>query len=53
MDNPITFYVQEVLGQAPAGLQGLEYVVAAVILVFCCMSIINLISGIFRWIGGI
>lgn len=53
MDEQIIVYVQEILGAAPAGLESLEYVVASVLLVMLCMSAINLISGIFRWIGGI
>lgn len=53
MDDQIIVYVQEILGAAPAGLEPLEYVVASVLLVMLCMSAVNLISGIFRWIGGI
>lgn len=45
-------YVQELLGAPPAGYDALQYVVAAALLVILCMSAVNVISGIFRWIGG-
>ena len=45
-------YIFEALGAPPAGLESLQYVVAAVILVTLCNSAIAMISGIFRWIGG-
>lgn len=45
-------YVQELLGAAPAGYEPLEYVISGALLVILCMSGLNMISGIFRWIGG-
>lgn len=53
MDDQIVVYVREILGSAPLGLEPLEYIVSAVLLLFLCMSAINLISGLFRWIGGL
>lgn len=46
-------YVQELLGSAPAGYESLEYVVGSALLVILCMSAVNVIAGLFRWIGGL
>lgn len=45
--------VNEVLGAPPAGMEGIEYLVAGALLVVLCMSAVSMISGIFRYIGGI
>lgn len=45
--------VREVLGTAPAGMEAVEYLVAGALLVVLCMSAISMVSGLFRYIGGI
>lgn len=46
-------YIQEIIGVPPAGCESLEYMIAGALLLLLCMSAINLISSIFRWIGGL
>ena len=45
-------YVSEILGAPPAGFEPLEYVFAGTLLVIVVMSAVSMISGIFKWIGG-
>lgn len=44
--------LRALIGAPPAGLEPLEYVVAAVILIFLLTSAYSLIAMVFRWIGG-
>ena len=45
--------VVQILGPAPAGLEPIVYITAAALLVILCMSAVSLISGLFRYIGGL
>lgn len=45
-------YVRELMGAPPAGLESMEYVFAGVLLIILVSSAISLVSGIFKWIGG-
>lgn len=45
--------IQSVIGAPPVGCEALEYIIAGALLLMLCMSAISMISGIFRWIGGI
>lgn len=44
--------IQRLIGSPPAGYEFLEYLVVAVILIFLLDSLITMIAGIFKWIGG-
>lgn len=44
--------VQHILGPAPVGCEPVEYIVAGCLLVILCMSAVSMISGIFKFIGG-
>lgn len=44
--------VSQIMGEAPPGLEAVEYMVAGALLVILCMSAVSMISGIFRFIGG-
>ena len=44
--------IQSLIGSPPAGSEFLEYLVVAVILIFLLDSLITMIAGIFKWIGG-
>ena len=44
--------IQRLIGSPPAGFAFLEYLVGAVILIFLLDSLITMIAGIFKWIGG-
>lgn len=46
-------YVRELLGAVPAGYEPLEYIVSGFVLVMLCMSAVSMISGLFKWIGGL
>lgn len=52
MNDTLIFYVREILGSAPSGFESVEYIVAGALLLVLCMSAISMISGIFKWIGG-
>lgn len=52
MDTVVS-YVRDILGAAPAGFEPLEYMISGCILVLLCFSAVSLVSGIFKWIGGI
>lgn len=45
-------YVRQLIGAPPVGLEPLEYVFAGVLLIILASSAIAMISGIFKWIGG-
>lgn len=44
--------VQSLIGAPPVGYEWLEYLVVAVILIFLLDSLVTMIAGIFKWIGG-
>lgn len=44
--------IQSLIGVPPAGFEWLEYLVVAVILIFLLDSLVTMIAGIFKWIGG-
>lgn len=46
-------YVRGLMGVPPVGLEPMEYVFAGVLLVILVSSAISVISGIFKWIGGL
>lgn len=46
-------YIQEVLGSPPAGAEFFEYIFAGALLLVVVVSAISLVSGLFRWIGGL
>lgn len=45
-------YIRSLIGSAPVGLEPVEYVFAGVLLIILVGSAISMISGIFKWIGG-
>lgn len=45
-------YIRQLMGAPPVGLEPLEYVFAGVLLIILVSSAISLVSGIFKWIGG-
>lgn len=44
--------IQNLIGLPPAGYEWLQYLIVAVILLFLLDSLITMIAGIFKWIGG-
>lgn len=52
MTETLITYVQQILGAAPQGFESVEYIIAGALLLVLCMSAISMISGIFKWIGG-
>ena len=44
--------IQSLIGSPPAGYEWLQYLALVVILIFLLDSLITLIAGIFKWIGG-
>lgn len=50
--NSVLYYVQQLLGEAPAGYEIIEYIFAGCLLVLLCFSAVSLISSVFKWIGG-
>lgn len=52
MTSELITNVQQILGAAPAGCEPVEYMIAGALLLMLCMSAVSMISGIFRWIGG-
>ena len=44
--------IQSLIGAPPAGYEWLQYLVVAVLLIFLLDSLITMIAGIFKWIGG-
>ena len=44
--------IRRLIGSPPAGYEFQEYLVVAVILIFLLDSLITMIAGIFKWIGG-
>lgn len=48
----MVFYVRQLLGPAPPGLECLEYILAGSLGLMLCFAAVSLIAGIFRWIGG-
>ena len=44
--------IQSLIGAPPAGYEWLEYLIVAVLLIFLLDSLVTLIAGIFKWIGG-
>ena len=52
MSNELIPYLRDILGVPPSGCEPIEYIFAGALLVILCMSAVSMISGIFRWIGG-
>lgn len=52
MVGAIVTDLQSLIGSPPVGCEPLEYIVASAIVLILCQSCISMISGIFRWIGG-
>lgn len=48
----LLFYVRSLIGTPPVGLEPIEYVFAGALLIILVSSAISMISGIFKWIGG-
>lgn len=44
--------IQSLIGVPPAGYEWLQYMAVLVILLFLLDSLVTLIAGIFKWIGG-
>ena len=44
--------IQSLIGVPPAGYEWLQYLGVLVILLFLLDSLVTMIAGIFRWIGG-
>lgn len=44
--------IQSLIGVPPAGYEWLQYLVVAVLLIFLLDSLVTMIAGIFKWIGG-
>lgn len=44
--------VIELIGEAPAGLEAITYIVTCVILVFILSTAFRLIGAVVSWIGG-
>lgn len=44
--------IQSLIVVPPAGFEWLQYLVVAMILLFLLDSLVTMIAGIFKWIGG-
>lgn len=44
--------IQALIGVPPAGYEWLQYLAVLVILLFVLDSLVTLVAGIFKWIGG-
>ena len=44
--------IQSLIGVPPAGYEWLQYLAVLVILLFLLDSLVTLVAGIFKWIGG-
>lgn len=44
--------IQSLIGAPPAGYEWLQYLVVVVLLIFLLDSLVTMIAGIFKWIGG-
>lgn len=44
--------IQALIGVPPAGYEWLQYLAVLVILLFLLDSLVTLLAGIFKWIGG-
>lgn len=44
--------IQSLIGVPPAGYEWLQYLGVLVILLFLLDSLVTMIAGIFKWIGG-
>ena len=44
--------IQSLIGLPPAGYEWLQYLGVLVILLFLLDSLVTMIAGIFKWIGG-
>lgn len=44
--------IQALIGVPPAGYEWMEYLIVAVLLIFLIDSLVTMIAGIFKWIGG-
>lgn len=44
--------IQRLMGSPPAGYEWLQYLVVGVLLIFLLDSLVTMIAGIFKWIGG-
>lgn len=44
--------LRALIGAPPAGYDFIEYIIAAVLLVFLIDAAISLVAAVFKWIGG-
>ena len=44
--------VRVLIGAPPSGYEFIEYVIAAVLLIFLIDAAVSLLAAIFKWIGG-
>lgn len=44
--------VRALIGAPPAGYEFVEYVIAAVLLVFLIDAAVSLLAAVFKWLGG-
>lgn len=44
--------IRALIGSAPAGFEWVEYIVAAVVMLFLVSSAVSVVSYVLRWIGG-
>ncbi len=44
--------LRALIGSPPAGYEMLEYVIAAVLLVFLLQSCVSFVSALLNWVGG-
>lgn len=49
---PFITEIRSLIGEPPAGMDWIEYVIVALILLFLINSCVSFVSGIFKWIGG-
>lgn len=44
--------IRTLIGEPPAGMEWLEYLIVSMILLWLVNACVTFISGLFRWIGG-
>ena len=44
--------LRALIGAPPAGYELIEYIIAAVLLVFLIDAAISLVAAVFKWVGG-
>lgn len=47
----VILQLRELIGEAPAGYEWLEYLVAAVVVLFLLNCCVSFVAGLFKWIG--